>query len=160
MDFVAKTTMVNLDQTSKQNDAVQLKSRLIELINNLNKEHFHNQLDLINSLPLDQRIGKIDVLIKVSEDYLANKTYNDEACNKIIESILGLKSSRYIDSEIDIRLLILILELASTLKTPSVQIKSIITDTQYYLQLLPESSKKKELISAFNNYKKDKFKIK
>jgi len=53
--------------------------------------------------------------------------------------------------------LILILELAKSLRTPSTQIKNIITDIQYYLQLLPESSKKEELISVFNNYNKDKF---
>jgi len=126
----------------------------------LKKENFHNQLDLINSLPLDQRIGKIDKLIKISEDYLANITYNDDTCNKIIETVLGLRSSRFIESEIDVKLLTLILELAKTLRTPSTQIKNIIKDTQYYLQLLPESSNKKELISAFNNYKNYKFKIK
>ena len=101
-----------------------------------------NKIDFINALNLDERINHWQDLILLSNKYLNSENINDSLSLKIINCFNGIRISRFIDSDIDIKLLDISLLVARKLENQNIILKGILNDILYYSNYYPEKYNK------------------
>ena len=109
-----------------------------------------DKINYINSLALDKRISQWEDLILLSNDYLNSQNIEDKLSLNFINCLSGLRSSRFIESDIDIRLLETALQIARKLKGNRKILKGILNDILYYSNFYPEKYNKIELEREIN----------
>ena len=109
-----------------------------------------DKINRINSLKLDERMSHLEDLILLSNDYLSSQNIEDEMSLNFINCLNGLRSSRFIESENDIRLLDVSLRIARKLKSNKMILKAILIDILYYSSFYPEKYNRTELEKEIN----------
>jgi hypothetical protein len=108
--------------------------------------NIQERIDFINSLKLDTRVSYLREVVSFAKDFLNTK----EEINKILgENILyclnGIRSSRFIDSDVDMELLDLCLAIAKKLSNQKKIMLSILKDILYYSSDYPDRYNKLEI---------------
>lgn len=107
--------------------------------------NIQEQIDSINSLELDKRINFITDLITISNNYLLLKDGEDSLGLSIINCIASIRTSRFIESDTDVKLIDISLLIARKLKGESKILKGILNDLIYYSNFYPEKYNRESL---------------
>jgi hypothetical protein len=103
-------------------------------------------LDKINSFELDQRVSYVNDLIKIASSFI-------EACDhdvnvslglKILNCIEGIRSSRFVESDIDLELIEISIKIARKIKDNK-SLKSLLKSLLYYSNYFPGKYVKSEI---------------
>jgi hypothetical protein len=108
------------------------------------------KFDYINSLKPDERINHWQELALLANDYLSSENIDDKQNLAFINCIGGLRTSRFIESDIDMELLDISLLIARKLKNQRGIVKGILNDILYYSNFYPEKYNKDELEKEIN----------
>lgn len=104
-----------------------------------------DKINLINTLALDKRINAWEDLVDLASFFLNSRSQDISIANKIIECARGVRSSKFIDTDIDIKLLNISLEIAHKLKVNPTLLKGLLADALYYSNYFPDKYNKIEL---------------
>lgn len=107
--------------------------------------NIQEQIDKINSFELDKRLSLISDLIAISNNYLSLKEVNNSLGINIISCLSSIRTYRFIESEIDMKLLDFSLLIARKLKGEDKILKGILNDILYYSNFYPEKYDKEAL---------------
>ena len=113
------------------------------------------KIDFINSLTLDERIKYWQDLIMLANQYLKSENITDDQSLSLINCINGLRTSRFIQTEIDLELLDASLPIARILNNQKTVLKGILNDILYYSNFYPEKYNKDELEKELNELNKN-----
>ncbi|MEO6303050.1 MAG: hypothetical protein ABIP51_07740 [Bacteroidia bacterium] len=116
--------------------------------------NIQEQIDNINSLELDKRINFITDLINISNSYILGDGNHSLGLN-IINCLSSLRTSRFIESDTDIKLLDISLRIARKLKGESDILKGILNDLMYYSNFYPEKYNKETLQNEIDRINKE-----
>lgn len=108
------------------------------------------KIDYVNSLKLDERINHWQDLVLLANDYLSSGNIDDKQNLEFINCISGLRTSRFIQSDIDMELLDISLLIARNFKSQRKILKGILNDILYYSNYYPEKYNKIELEKEIN----------
>ncbi|MGB4774054.1 MAG: hypothetical protein WBP45_02680 [Daejeonella sp.] len=109
------------------------------------------QIDTINSVKLDERISFWEDLIFMADEYLNSINQDETLALNIINCIGGIRTSRFIESDIDIKLLDASLRIARKLVKHKKILKDILKDILYYSNYYPEKYNKELLEQEIKN---------
>lgn len=112
--------------------------------------NIEDKINYINSLKLDERISHWEDLILLANEYLSSKYIEDKLSLNFINCISGIRSSRFMESDIDVRLLEISLQIARKIKSNRNILKGILNDILYYSNFYPEKYNKIELEKEIN----------
>ena len=107
--------------------------------------NIQKQIEIINSLEVNERINHInDLLIMVSKfETLIND--NEIQGLSILDCLSNIRASRFVESDMDIKLLDGSLIIARNLKNHKKRLLELLNDAIYYSNYYPEKYNKSEL---------------
>lgn len=115
-----------------------------------------DRIKLINSFALDKRVQYASELISITNQILKEDPNNIELAENILSCMSGLRTSRFIESDVDIQLLDVSNSLIRTFKLGNQYLSKILKDQLYYSNYYPEKYNKQEIeieIAAITNQK-------
>jgi hypothetical protein len=104
-----------------------------------------DKIELINSQGLDKRINAWKDLCDLASFFLTSKSQDITIAYKIIECAKGIRSSRFIDSDIDITFLNISLEIAYKFNVNPKLLKELLINALYYSNYFPDKYNKIEI---------------
>jgi len=103
------------------------------------------KINFINSLKLDDRISHRQDLILLAQNYLGSEKINETQSIELFNCLSSIRTSRFVDSDIDMELLDISLLVARKLQNHNNILKGILNDILYYSNYYPEKYNKEEL---------------
>jgi len=103
------------------------------------------KINFINSLKLDERISYRQDLILLAQNYLVSETISESQSIELINCLNNIRTSRFVDSDIDMELLDISLLIARKLQHHNNILKGILNDILYYSNYYPKKYNKEEL---------------
>lgn len=103
------------------------------------------KIDSINALKLDNRIEHIEELLEFASKFKNLNNNNETLGLKVINCLQGIRSSRFIDSDMDLKLLDASLTIARNLNTHKKLLIGLINDAIYYSNYYPKKYNKSDL---------------
>ncbi|WP_320053026.1 hypothetical protein [uncultured Acetobacteroides sp.] len=116
--------------------------------------NIREKIDYVNSLKLDERINYWQDLILLANEYLSLGNIDEQQSLDFIDCFRGLRTSRFIQSDIDMILLDTSLLIARKLKSNRKILKGILDDILYYSDFYPEKYNRDELENEINELDK------
>lgn len=116
----------------------------------------NEKIDLINSADLNERINYLDDLIDIINQFTF---YQEKDCHtlgsRIIDCITGLRSSRFIESDTDMKLLDASLIIAKKINIDKRILKQLLSEQLYYSNFIIERYNKIEIEKAIEQLEND-----
>lgn len=111
-----------------------MHNRLFQIFNMKIKE----KIEFINSIKIDERVAYWEELGTMSIEYLHTNKRDENLILEIINCLNGIRSSRFMESNVEVKILDVLLVLARTLKEQKQMLINILTDVIYYSNYYPE----------------------
>jgi len=106
---------------------------------------FKKKIAFINSLKLDERIEYVDELLDLVSKFENINTKTITLGLNIVDCLQGIRTSRFIESDTDIKLLEASLKITRSLKSQKKLLKGLLNDAIYYSGYYPKKYNKSEL---------------
>lgn len=106
-----------------------------------------DKIDHINSLPYNERVNYVNVLIDLVNEYLINNSKDEPLGVKLVKCIVGVRASELINSEVDMKLIDASLKIARNFTNNRELLIQLLNSALYYSSFYPVKYNRNELES-------------